>query len=770
MNTLLVFLHALKPNLPYLFLVFTYFFLTFLVGFIQIRFFIKTAKLYFLIPAAVIVGILTNILFLALFSYWLKGPIGILLINGIYVISSLFLIVKRPALLHIDYPKLSLSTFIIAGLWSCFLLFLFFTAGNNTYGGDVIAYWGFATSFANGNYPLRSPWQPDLLATHHQGGYLYEGAIFALTNVNIGFIHSLFSVLVIAGGFFLLWGIIRLKTQFKIWSIIPAIIFYISFGAIFVPIPERLATFISNDTVIQKNEGWPIFTDVKNRLGGSSNLNEIFYINHRAAAFAGMFLIFCLLTIEWRISDRWKLVVITCLLVVVISIDEVVLPSLLLGGGWWWLWQLKLTSKKKSFFISSVIAALVSVCLFFGIGSALRDSLLTPSIEAPRFQVVFDIESFLLRFKEMSGVWLLWKEYYFYQPNLIAYFVVALVLVLYLRQLELSMYFMASVGSLLGLLLIEHTYYPGNQGRFLHLIYLILSLIIIEAALFLFKLNIKAKLLGSLLIFCFSISVITTGIYLLYQAKSDNYPNLKGTMPTIAALHWFRQNHPNDRVIFIDGFLNNSQDSYLNINAIQYFGLKVPLSPAKVKVHTPDIGVEATDLITTLNPQDFTELNTYYLFIKHDQMSALPHKRQIDLLNTQFFMPIYEDSDGIYYHVLPDFIRYGQSISAGSIRKISDVIPPNTDVFLDDPYNINSALRAVLWLRLKDSNSVYTEWRSGIFNYIETKMVFYDPLKRTAPYQYLIVGPKIDPLTKCNCSKVEMVWQMNAAKGYRVIR
>jgi hypothetical protein len=49
-------------------------------------------------------------------------------------------------------------------------------------------------------------------------------------------------------------------------------------------------------------------------------------------------------------------------------------------------------------------------------------------------------------------------------------------------------------------------------------------------------------------------------------------------------------------------------------------------------------------------------------------------------------------------------------------------------------------------------------------------MVFYDPLKRTAPYQYLIVGPKIDPLTKCNCSKVEMVWQMNAAKGYRVIR
>jgi hypothetical protein len=89
---------------------------------------------------------------------------------------------------------------------------------------------------------------------------------------------------------------------------------------------------------------------------------------------------------------------------------------------------------------------------------------------------------------------------------------------------------------------------------------------------------------------------------------------------------------------------------------------------------------------------------------------------------------------------------------------------------LDDPYNINSALRAVLWLRLKDSNSVYTEWRSGIFNYIETKMVFYDPLKRTAPYQYLIVGPKIDPLTKCNCSKVEMVWQMNAAKGYRVIR
>ena len=66
-----------------------------------------------------------------------------------------------------------------------YLSLIILRVGNTVTGGDVITYWGIATSFARGNYPAVLPWQPNYLTVYHAGAFLVQGAIQSLSSVNI---------------------------------------------------------------------------------------------------------------------------------------------------------------------------------------------------------------------------------------------------------------------------------------------------------------------------------------------------------------------------------------------------------------------------------------------------------------------------------------------------------------------------------------------------------------------------------------------------------
>lgn len=769
MNTLLIFFHSIFPNLQIVLSIFSFFTLTTLIGYICLNFLFDIKKTI-LIPASMITGVYLFILYLAVFSYILKGPTGILIIVFLFSFSGLLILFFSQKLTFSLSYLFSIQTGIVLFIISCWTLFIFLIGGSNIYGGDVIAYWGFATSFANGNYPLMSPWQPSILANHHQGVYLYEGAVYALIPASIALIHTLFSIFIISAGFFLLWSFTSQMTKRTFLSLLCPLIFFISFGAIFIPLPENARYILSYDRVHEINK-LPIFTDVKDRLGGSSNLNEVFYINHRVAAFSGLLLLWILAGAFVKKSYFFQLFFLVLLLVPIVSTDEVVLPSLGLMFLYWVLSHLFKNQNKKKNIIAILSAGFIFIGLFFIVGSALRDSLLTSST-VPRFQLMFSLDSLMLRASEIKGSILQFPSgFILYFPSLAIYFFLAAFSTILVKKQYSVMLFLGAIGAGVAFFLVEHTFYPGNQGRFLHLIYLLLSLNIVLNFLFLLKNTSKfKKSMAIISLMLFIPALATTSLYLVKQAKTDSYPNFNKKLPNLPAAEWFRAKHPLEKVIFIDGFLNNQTDSYLNIGAIQHYGLQVPLSPAFVKVHTPDIGVEAVDLLTTLNPDDFRDLNIHYIYIKKDQIVFLPTKRQQEIKNTDFFIPVYIDSEGTFFKVTDKYVDHGDKIADGSIRYIDYFIPEGSKIFLDDPYKIPSPLRAALWLRLKFKNEVYTEWRSGIFNYIETKMEFHDPLKKNGGYDYVIVGLTSDPYAICNCDQLELVWKMNVVKAYKVIK
>jgi hypothetical protein len=275
------------------------------------------------------------------------------------------------------------------------------------------------------------------------------------------------------------------------------------------------------------------------------------------------------------------------------------------------------------------------------------------------------------------------------------------------------------------------------------------------------------KFISNIFIFVLLIpAIVFSGVYIYKYAKKPDYPNLSGKLPDQKVLLWARDNIPKERIFFIDGYIWKEISSYMTLYGIQDYGLFVPVAPAHIKVHTPDIGIEAVDVINTLNPSEMESLKIDYLYIKHDQLSNYSQERQNDLLNPEYFKIVYEDDLGRLLEVNENYYRYGKDLP-GTILSLKNILKKNSDIYFDSHPNINYNLRAVIVLALKDDNSVYADWGPGLFNYIETKIDLRE-VKKHFDYDYMVLGLKTDPLVVCSCDKVDLVWKNNYAKIYEI--
>jgi hypothetical protein len=770
MDTLTIFLKSFLQNIEYIIPILLVFSITSICGFVLYKFFIDEENLFVSVPAGIITGVLSFILFLGILSYVFKGILGILIILIFYILTTFYLNQKAKWKFSTFKFNLSPQFFIISSIYLFYTSFFLFTSGNNVYGGDVIAYWGFATSFANGNYPLMSPWQPDLLAAHHQGSFLYEGAVFALSHANIRLIHSLYSFLIISAGFFLLWGWIRKQTKHIFLSLIPALVFYISFGAFFTLLPIQFSEFLFPE-VNHEIQKLPIMTDFKNRLGGSSNLNEIFYINHRATAFAGMLLIFIIVYTKLKVDVNWKYLILACLAIPTIASDEVVFPALGFGLLIWWINSiLKMNNHLRKKTLSySAIALVVFIILFFISGSALRDAMLIPAPNS-RFTLITNPMSLIGRFNELAGAILTYKDQglILYLPDLRITFLLTVFLSFLIKNRWSNLLLFASIGTFFAMLFTEHTYYPGNHGRFLHLMYLLISLSLSINLLQILTSKQKKRLkVFALFILAILImpGIFTSQLYLLKNAKASEYPNFDGRQPDYKILAWAQKNIPSKRIFFLDGYLKGQPYSYLTLVGIQNYGLKVPVSPAFIKVHTPDYGIESFDVINFLDPESLKDLKVDYVFITNDQVNTLPAPVIQQLKNSRLFRVVYSDELGKLYLITGNYTSQPQ-VSDKMVKDLKMIIPQGSKIYLDAPPQMPMATKAVLLLALQNIGTIYTLQSSGHFNYIETDIKYQEP-DTEVKYHYLILDPKTDPYPICLCSSVEKFWEASSVVGYK---
>lgn len=773
MGTLKIVANIIQDNIWYFLPVGGFIILTSVIGVILLIYLIDEDRWQFLLPAGVIFGIFSFIFMLGTLGHFFKGPTGIAIILTLYALAGFAVFQKIKSKIPKVHFKLNFSSLIVVSGGLFFGALMFLLAGNTVIGGDVAAYWGFSTSFGNGNYPQRSPWQPDLLTVHHQGAFLYEGAIFALTNVDMRLIHTLFAFTVMAAGFYLLWAWVYKQTGYTLFSILPAIVAYFPFGGIFLLLPAWIRPFLDPE-VEHPLTKFATLTDFKNRLGGASDINSWVYINYRAAALACFLLILMLAVGKWKISRWYKPVILAAISVPVLSADEVFLPPLGAAIALWALFELyrsRKTEFKKTFW-SFLAAGLVFVGLFFIIGNPLRDSIFTPSYEKPRFQIIVDSAAILQRAAGFKSAVLKIenREWLLFLPHLGWFVLFGLILASLIKDKWGFLVFFSGIGIMIGYFFAEHTYWPGNQGRFLHLLYILYGTLISYCLVLLstkFSNRLAKYLALVLTILLFLPAMISSLSDSVIKAKTADYPNFQGKMPQYTVLRWARKNIPQKRIFFIDGFLHDYPHSFLTLHAIQNYGLFVPISPASIKVHTPDWGIEAVDIIGTLNPSSLKELKIEYLYLANNQRKYYDQNRLRDLENRNFFTVAEVDEIGVLYKVGSGYIEKGED-HPESIASLAKLIPKGSKIFLEKPPGLNFYIRGAAMLAVKNGNEVYGALYSGFFNYIETEIKILTPDEKTE-YDYLILGPETDPYTVCNCSRANAFWAGNGIKVWKVI-
>lgn len=741
------------------------------VGIVYFRSFIKERRFSVLIPGGMVAGTAVFTLYLGVLSHLLKARQGIWIISVLYFLSGLLIFSRSRKKWKFKFPKVSLRNIVL--LLSSLLLGLIFVikAGNAIFGGDATTYWGLATSFANGNYPQVLPWQPQFLTVHHQGAFLFEGALHAITGVEIRQIHFVFAAFIIAAGFFLLWAFLGDKPKKVVSAMIPSLLGYITFGGFFVILP-----LVFGEPGHQRDlVDLPNLQDAKNTLGALVSFFDLYYLIPRTTALAVIILVFIVITGEFIGGRKKRLLAVAVLSNVILSIDESMFAAIVLPVSFWVGSQFLEAGDKGGYLKDALVSLLVFFALFWVVGNPLRDSLLTPSPEAPRFQLVeLGTIREQKRINFLKSV-LIYSEstprIFWFLPDLRVILCLALFSSFLWGGLLARLFALIAVGTTTLYFLIEHTFWPANYLRFALMGYQFSGFalgVVVYRLLQAPKEKRVLRFLGIVFLGFVLPSTIASTLRVLKSLPSKDYANFYPLTPKYTILEWTRRNLPRKtRVFFIDGFLYDHGYSDLTLYGTQGFGLFIPTGSADVKMHTAEWGTEAIDVVNTLSPAAMKDLEIEYLFIKFDQLARFPEKRRLDLANPKFFDPVHKDTLGILYEVKRAYFSEGWE-GEDTIRRLSTLIPNENQIFIDPNERMNYYLRSALLLELRNKPNLYSLIGRGHFNYVETFIRTKDP-SLADHFDYLILGPETDPQTVCPEGKsCQKIWETLGVSAFEV--
>jgi len=740
------------------------------VGVMFFRALIKTENIFYLIPAGMVTGSAVFVLYLGLFSHIFKGGNGLKIIFLLFILSGYFMLRKHKCRWKLLVEKSNVKNTLLYIL-VLFIAFLFFVkAGNVIFGGDAITYWGLSTSFANGNYPQVLPWQPQYLTVHHQGAFLLLGAIHGLTKVDIRQIHFLYAFFIISGGFLMLWGYFYEKTKKVLLSFTFPLFVYFVFGGFFIPLPKSILGEYSAKII----DVYPIIWEAKGSLGTMASIFDMYYVLPRSMALAILFLVFILLFTKNKLKMKNKLLTASLLSTVVLSVDETIFSCMIFPIIIWGSWEFIKTKNKSKLIKNAIYSFVIFFTLFWVIGNPVRDSLLTPSPEAPRFAFVSISESLSqgrLNFLKNSFVdstktpGIVW-----YLPDYRMLFGIGLIAALFSGSSFSILLIVAAFGATLFYFLVEHTFWPGNSARFLLIGYQFIGASLGTAIVRLFsQKKILFKYFGYLLLLLTLPSIFSSFMRFVQSIPDINYSNFAPITTRYKVLDWVTENLAYDaKVFFVDGFLHGDPHSDLTLHGTQGYGLFIPTSSSEYKMHTQEWGPEAVDVLNTISPQSIGQLDIEYIYIVNSQRERLSKDRMKDINNADYFEQIYQDDIGILFKVSNAFVDNAGEES-GRVVRLGELIPKGSKIYFDNPpINLNYYLRKVMFLILKDNRTLYSKSGNWHYNYVETFIETLEPMEEER-YDYFILGPDTDIEIICGyCQDSDVIWNTEGARLYEV--
>lgn len=185
---------------------------------------IRRAEVLFLV--ALPAGITMYIFLLNSLSFFLSGQLGVYSSYLLVILLGVFVSFSTKVK-SLDFPERKVAFFFLLFfiVWG---VFLFWEAGHAVFGRDTLIYYSIAKSFVRGNFPIVSPWQPDMYVNYHYGASLLIGALHEFTGLPFEFLHRALAFLLLTFvSQFLVWVWRRHQTFFGLllYQLVPLVAF-----------------------------------------------------------------------------------------------------------------------------------------------------------------------------------------------------------------------------------------------------------------------------------------------------------------------------------------------------------------------------------------------------------------------------------------------------------------------------------------------------------------------------------------------------------------
>ena len=733
-----------------------------------------------LLGSSMILGPLAFLLVLSIGSYVFKGHIGIAILFWVFVLlaTGTFALSKYVALKKLkNLEKTNKLTWILIFVYSSLI---FLQTSKFSVGADADMYWGIATSFTEGNYPTVLPWQINFLTVYHQGTFMIEGALRALSYTHISTIHYFFTAYLLISIVLLLTGI-ALEYKNSFLSIIPSVFGLVMFGG-----PVLLVSgFNSFASSLGDLSQFPVYGFFKSSNGGGAvGIGEMIYSNFYTQGLA-VFLLFTFLYVK-NFKSNFKLrtfLILVCMSVLNISIDETfffieiaLLSILFLVKNY----QAKKLQILRRFLVSSI----VFLFLFFIIQNPIRDSMLEPSLEESRFKLLFETKnSPLSKYTFQKDKNVLWngvdtgttasetlntrinyassrtfeiKNTIWKTVDFRLLFILILILSVYFKhKFSLALTISSGISYLAGLVLVN-TFWPPNSLRLINqahnIAWIALAFIVVQGLL-----NKKAThkfIIITIIALVLPQFLVSNSIFIQNSMKPSEAKNYTATKVDLLIEDIVYNLPTHSNIVFVGRYPSESPSTYYNLAALSRYGAYIPIAPQNVKILNTDYSMEWFDAVTYLSPYAFKSHNIKYAYIRNSALNRVSEKRKKILKDDKYFKEIKVWNDGTLYEVTPLY----SSINTDEInlKYIVDYIGKSKRIYLDKFY-LNE-IRKIFLLKLGYTNNLFGPSHShggDFFMYIETTIPF-NPVckdnecsdqitKQIKNLDYALMDPDNDP-------------------------
>lgn len=653
-----------------------------------------------------IVGLLGFLLVLSLGSYLFKGPFGVALMFFIYLLSAIFLAIKNPkafaSLKKLFRFKFSFGNLTTVAIIVFYLGLILLYAHRSFIGSDSDIYFSIATSFVKGNYPTVLSWQPQFLTIYHQGAFLIQGALWALSGRDIELIHYFFSVYTLWAIFILTTGVAREKVR-NPWCLIPAI-----FTVILVGGPVLLTKATNLNFSINNLLKLPDFLYFQSSNGaGAADLQGLIYNNFYSFGLAS-FLIFLFLLAKQSVAkfNLKRFLLLSALATLSCSIDEAFFPIELILLVGLFFWQIRGFPFFKGLSYSGALIICL-VILFFLIQNPIRDSFLTPSPDFPRFKLLIEsnfppfekltyrpgevitwngvntgsgaIDMFQARIKYVASKTVEGQGASFTLLDL-RILIALLLLALILKPDRFGfLLFVSSFLSFILSLFVINTFWPPNAYRISNqayqLAFFALGLTLINHS----RLNKTVALIALLLIIPQAVIAHAKIINTVTTSDKNNFTRPKKDLDLEMITKYIP---PSKVTIFLDRYPDAAPHSYLNYTALTKMGVFVPIAPPSTKILNPSPGIEWLDSVNTLSPYALKKLKVDYVYVQNAALARLSAQRINQLKNKDYFDQVKSfGEDGILYQIKPPFKEIKDE--EASLKRMSLKLGSGKKVYLD---------------------------------------------------------------------------------------